>query len=115
MVRDRDLSKIDDVLRKYNYKNKSELYKYMMNCSAMLEDGKIIIGSTKHKAGGWEGMHSCDIIISSSSPPEIIGAAVKYAIARCTGKGAYEVAKKLFPDGVPDTFDDYLDSLGLEH
>jgi hypothetical protein len=115
LIDERYLQWIENVLRKYNYKNKSAIYKIMQWCSAEMSNNLIIIKSSKHgHIDRWDGTHNdYKITISSSSSPEVIGAAVKYSIARCTGKGADLVAKKLFPDGVPDTFDDYLKSLNL--
>jgi hypothetical protein len=104
------------VLQKYSYKNKSAMFKNMQSCSVEMNDENIIISPWKHdKLEGYDGMDkSFDLTIPSTSPSEIIGAAVKYSIARCTGKGADVVAKKLFPGGVPESFEDYLKSLNLQ-
>jgi hypothetical protein len=106
----------ENELYNFKYKNKISLYKNMQSCLVDLENKKIILSPFKHnKPQGWDGIEAkYDLIIPSSSPPEVIGAAVKYSIARCIGKGANLVAQKLFPDGVPDTFEDYLKSLNLQ-
>jgi hypothetical protein len=104
-----------NMIKTYGCKNEAAIYKNMQYCSARLEDDTLIISPKNHSSTrGWDGMDkSFDLIIPSSSSPETIGAAVKYSIARCTGKGADLVANKLFPDGVPDTFEKYLESLNL--
>lgn len=109
-------SDLENTIKKYGYKNKKSLFENMQYCFVKIECGNITISPSKHdKLEGWEGMDKkFDITIPSTSSPEVIGAAVKYSIARCTGKGADLVAKKLFPDGVPETFDDYLASLSLK-
>jgi hypothetical protein len=109
-------SEVEETIKKYNYKSKKSLFEYMQSCSAEMNDKSIILSPWKHdRLEGWDGMDkSFDLVIPSASPPEVIGAAVKYSVARCTGKGADLVAGKLFPDGVPDTFEDYLKSLNLQ-
>jgi hypothetical protein len=116
LIEHRNFEWINYILEKYNYKNKTVLFKRMQHCSVIAsEDKNIKISSTKHdKLEGWGStVKDYKLPIPADSPPEIIGAAVKYSIARCTGKGADLVANKLLPDGVPDTFDDYLKSLSL--
>jgi hypothetical protein len=116
LVEQRSSEWIDFVSKKYWYKNKKAMFKNMQSCSAEMDAKTIVVSPWKHdNLEGWDGMDkSFDLIIPSSSHPEVIGAAVRYSIARCTGKGADLVAKKLFPNGVPDTFEDYLQSLNLE-
>ncbi|MDR2781510.1 MAG: CdiI family contact-dependent growth inhibition immunity protein [Holosporaceae bacterium] len=107
---------VEYVLQKYNYKNKHAMFKNMQHCSVKMDDGIIVISPWKHdKLEGYDGMNeSFNLTIPSTSTPSVIGAAVKYSIARCTGRSADLVAKKLFPGGVPDTFEDYLQSLNLQ-
>jgi hypothetical protein len=98
------------ILKRYAYKNEKTLFKNMQLCSVTKEKSEITFlpfGRREARKGDFR------FTICSPSSPEIIGAAVKYSIARCTGKGADLVANKLLPDGVPDTFDDYLKSLSL--
>jgi hypothetical protein len=116
LVEQRNSKWIDFVSKKYGYKNKKALFKNIQHCYVDLhEDQNIKISSTEHdKLEGWGAtVKDYKIHIPANSPSKAIGAAVKYSIARCNGKGADLVAKKLFPDGVPDTFDDYLASLNL--
>jgi hypothetical protein len=103
------------IMRKYGYKSEIAIYKNMQSCSAILKDASITISPSNHcSTKGWDGMDKkFATVIPCDSSPEVIGAAVKYSIARCTGKGADLVAKKLFSDGVPETFEDYLKSLDL--
>ncbi|MBQ7674565.1 MAG: hypothetical protein IJT36_08710, partial [Alphaproteobacteria bacterium] len=56
---------------------------------------------------------SVEMKIPSDSSVEVIGAAVRYAIGNCRGKGADFMRNLLFPDGQPETFEQYLESLGL--
>ena len=102
-------------LHKFKYKNKASLFKNMQCCSVNRENEKTIFSSLKHTTlEGWEGTRdNYRLNIPSDSSPEIVGAAVKYSIARCTGRGADLVSEKLFPDGVPESFEAYLESLGL--
>jgi hypothetical protein len=96
---------VDNILKHYGYKNEKSLFKNMQLCSiAKCDEKMIFLPYGKREAS----QNDFKFTITSSSPPSVIGAAVKYSIARCTGKGADLVAKKLFPDGVPDTFEDYL-------
>ncbi|MDR2107267.1 MAG: CdiI family contact-dependent growth inhibition immunity protein [Holosporaceae bacterium] len=108
--RQRESEWLNNILKCYGYKNEKALYKNMQACSATEESEEIKFFSQgkDESSKGTSGFK-----IKSASPPEVIGAAVKYSVARCTGKGADLVAGKLFPDGVPDTFEDYLKSLNL--
>jgi hypothetical protein len=107
-------------IKKYNYKSKNELYKNMMYCSVEIANCTIIISPWNHtKLDTWEGSGS-SIQISSLSSPEIIGAAVRYAFSKCKGKGPYAkgaeiVTKALFPDGVPNSLEEYLESIDKDY
>jgi hypothetical protein len=115
----KDLYKLEikETIKKYNYKNKKSLFEHMQSCSVEMDVKNIVISPWNHeKLDSWDGINKKFVIaIPSISSPAVVGAAVKYSIARCTGKGADLVAKKLFPDGVPDTFEDYIKSLNLQH
>ena len=108
---------LENELRKFKYKNKTALYKNMQGCGVVLTEEKIRFSPLVHeKLEGWSGFKKNerrDFFIPSDSSPGIVGAAVKYSIARCTGRGADLVSEKLFPDGVPESFEVYLESLGL--
>jgi hypothetical protein len=102
---------LESVLKKYQYKNKTALFKNMQVCSVTEESEEIkFLSHGKDESSNG----TSSFKIKSTSPSEVIGAAVKYSIARCTGKGADVVAKKLFPGGVPESFEDYLKSLNLQ-
>lgn len=107
---------VKNMIKIYGCKNETAIYKNMQSCSVTVENGITTISPSNHSTiRGWDGMDpKFDLAIPASSSQEIIGAAVKYSIARCTGRGADLVAKKLFPDGVPETFDDYLALLNLK-
>jgi hypothetical protein len=109
-------AEVEKTIKKYDYKNKKSLFEHMQSCSVEMDDKSITISPWNHeRLDSWDGINKKFVVtIPSTSSPEIIGAAVKYSIARCTGKGADLVAKKLFPEGVPETFEGYLKSLNLE-
>jgi hypothetical protein len=114
-IRKRYNANINCKMQKYDYKTKTAMLKNMQLCYVEQTSETITFIPLKHdKLEGYDGMDKIfNVMISAGSSLEIIGAAVKYSIVRCTGKGADLVAEKLFPDGVPDTFDDYLASLNL--
>ena len=71
---------------------------------------------TKHERYGWGGIQEkekFEVIIPSTSSSEVIGAAVKYAIGNCRGKGADLIRSLLFPNGQPETFEKYIEELGI--
>jgi hypothetical protein len=92
----------------------------MMSCHIEVNDGVIIINACNHtKLDTWEGSGN-DIKISSSAPPHVIGAVVRYAFSRCKGKGPYAkgaeiVTKALFPNGVPASLEEYLESVDKDY
>ena len=108
-------SGVEETIKRYNYKNKKSLFENMQFCSAEMGDKNIAISPWNHeKLDSWDGINKkFATVIPYNSSPEVIGAAIKYSIGRCTGKGADLVAKKLFPVSVPETFEDYLKSLNL--
>jgi hypothetical protein len=104
-------------------KSKSVGFKNMMHVSVYLENKKNLrFFSTIHEGlTGWDFLDKeNDIYILYGSPPEIIGAAVRYAFTRCKGKGPYAkgaeiVTKALFPDGVPNSLEEYLESIDKDY
>ena len=67
------------------------------------------------KLDSWEGTDE-KIEIQYDSPAEILGAIVRFAFTKCKGKGPYAkgveiVSKALFPDGVPNSLEEYLESI----
>jgi hypothetical protein len=117
----------DDYIRtmcsKSGYKSKNSGFKNMMHVSIYLEDVKNLrILPTIHEGlTGWDFLsNESNIFILYESPPEIIGAAVRYAFSRCKGKGPYTngaeiVTKALFPDGVPSSLEEYLESIDKDY
>ena len=103
------------IAQKYSLKSINAINKYMQLCSITVENDLITILPCKHYSTfGWKGTdNNFEVQISVNSSLEMIGAAVKYAIAHCEGKGADIVTEKLFPEGVPGTFEDYIASLDL--
>jgi hypothetical protein len=103
------------LIQECRYKNKQSLCKNMMACTVISDVGTIVIKSTLHsKLDVWEGTdENCKIALLS--PPAILGATVRYAFSRCKGKGPYAkgaeiVTKALFPNGVPNSLEEYLES-----
>ncbi len=99
----------------YKIKTANALYKNMQIVDCELVDGVMSFFPNLHKVlRGWERCpKELQIHIPSSSPVEVVGAAAKYAIGNCRGKGADLIREILFPEGQPETFEDYLKELGL--
>jgi hypothetical protein len=99
--------------QKYGYKTKNNMYKSMMSCSLSLTKGQLKISPMKRKGpGAWNGLEDeLNIILKEDAPDEIIGAAVRFAFTRCQGTGVLKVIKALFPDGEPDSLEEYLESV----
>ncbi|MDR0695643.1 MAG: CdiI family contact-dependent growth inhibition immunity protein [Holosporales bacterium] len=108
------------LIQKYNYSDRNALYKNMMDCPIEIKNDLMTIDIYNHtKLDIWEGSGD-SIQISASAPPEIIGAAVRYAFSRCRGKGPYAkgaeiVTKALFPNGAPDSLEKYLESVDKDY
>jgi hypothetical protein len=103
--------------QKYGYKTKNDMYKNMMSCSLDLSDGRLKISPMKRKSpGAWNGLgDEYDIIVQSDALSDIIGAAVRFAFTRCQGKGRDVVVKALFPDGEPNSLEEYLASVNPDY
>jgi hypothetical protein len=115
---------ISNFCAKSGYKTKNVAFKNMMHLSISLkENKKLRILPTIHEAlTGWGYFETReeDIYVPYESPPEIIGAAVRYAFSRCKGKGPYAkgaeiVTKALFPEGVPGSLEEYLESIDKDY
>ena len=107
-----------DAMKAYNYKTKTALLKNMQHVSVENDGKNILFSSLWHLTtdswGDPDGKTpSVEFTIPSSSSVEVIGAAVKYAIGNCQGKGADFMRDIIFPDGQPTTFDEYLKELNL--
>jgi hypothetical protein len=87
------------MMRLFEKKNKSSLNKDMMQIPANIRDGVISLRPTKHdRSCYYSGLSLSDkelVYIPHSSSDEEIGEALKLALTRCTGLGAYEFHKKL--------------------
>ena len=109
---------LQKMMKEYEYKTKTALLKNMQHVSVE-NDGKFIMFSslyhlTTDSWGDPDGKTpSVKMKIPSTSSVEVIGAAVRYAIGNCQGKGADFMRKLLFPEGKPDTLEEYLSQLGL--
>ncbi len=107
------------MMKEYEYKTKTSLLKNMQHVSVE-NDGKFITFSSDYHLttdswGDPDGKTpSVEMKIPSTSSIEVIGAAVRYAIGNCQGKGSDFMRKLLFPEGKPDTFEEYLKQLGLK-
>jgi hypothetical protein len=97
----------------YGYKTKTELNKNRMFCDIELSASTLTIAPSQKKGlGSYVGLDKkYDIILQSDIPPELLGAAVRFAFTRCRGNGVDVVTKALFPDGVPDSLEEYLESV----
>jgi hypothetical protein len=87
------------------------MYKSMMICSVKSDGVTTTIEASKHiKLHSWE-CTEYSFQLSSYSPPELLGAAVRFAFTRCRGNGVDVVTKALFPNGVPNSLEEYLESV----
>jgi hypothetical protein len=83
-----------------NKKNKTDFYKNMMQIPAARENDVISFRPTKHdRSDYYSGINPGSgpeiVKLPLSSSDEEIGEALKLALTRCTGLGAYEFHKKL--------------------
>ena len=106
------------MMKEYEYKTKTALLKNMQHVSVENDSDSITFSSLWHLTtdswGDPDGKTpSVEMKIPFDSSVEVIGAAVRYAIGNCQGKGADFIRKLLFPDGQPETFEQYLESLGF--
>jgi hypothetical protein len=87
------------MIKLFNKKNKADLYKNLMQIPTGISKGIVDFRPTKHQRSDYY----CDVAshdkavvyIPLSSSDEEIGEALKLALTRCTGLGAYEFHKKL--------------------
>ena len=108
---------VQRVMKAYKYKTKKALFQNMQHVSVEQNEEHIIFESTNHESiDGFSGdgmSEDLNVVIPANSSPEIIGAAVKYAIGNCRGKGADFMRNLLFPEGQPETLEEYLKQLKL--
>ena len=109
---------LQKMMKEYEYKTKTALLKNMQHVSVE-NDGKFITFSSDYHLttdswGDPDGKTpSVEMKIPSTSSVEVIGAAVRYAIGNCQGKGSDFMRKLLFPEGKPDTLEEYLEQFGV--
>jgi hypothetical protein len=101
----------------YGYKTKTAAYRNMHSCTLALNDGKLKIAPMYRKGtGAWNGLDAkYDIILRSDVSPELLGATVRYAFTLCRGQGVNVVTKALFPDVVPNSLEEYLESVDPDY
>ena len=104
---------LEYAMKAYTYKTKTALLKNMQHVSVENDGENILFSSSWHLTtdswGDPDGKTpSVEFTIPSSSSVDVIGAAVKYAVGNCQGKGSDFMRNLLFPDGQPATFEEYL-------
>ena len=109
---------VQRVMKEYKYKTKKALFQNMQSVSVEQDNDCIEFSSLYHLTidswGDPDGKTpSIEFKIPTNSTPEIIGAAVKYAIGNCRGKGADFMRDLLFPEGQPASFELYAGMLGV--
>ena len=109
--------RIEKAIKMYGYKRKRDFWANMQVVSVEDEDGKMAFFLFNHaKLKAWDGgnnVRSLNFSIPSNSSEEVIGAAVRYAIGCCRGLGADYLRGLLFPEGQPETLEEYLKQLNL--
>lgn len=108
---------VQRMLREYRYKTEKSLMKNMQHVSVE-DDWKYMtfIPSNHESVEGHSGDDITDdlnVVIPSNSSVEIIGAAARYVIGNCCGLGADFMRDLLFPNGQPESFEEYLGELNL--
>ena len=103
-------------MKKYGYLTKRAFYKNMQSINIEDEGEQITFISLRHlDIDEWsESTEKSPVIkfsISLNNRVGIIGAAVRYAIGSCKGLGAYYIRDLLFPNGLPISFEEYLEQL----
>jgi hypothetical protein len=82
------LAWIERLMHFGGYKTRRALFKQMMSCGIEQEDDTITIRPSHHeKLEGWSGKGITEadyVVVSASSPPAAIGAALREAFRRCT-------------------------------
>ncbi|MDR0695174.1 MAG: CdiI family contact-dependent growth inhibition immunity protein [Holosporales bacterium] len=100
----------------YGYKTEQSFSKNMMHCTLVKKDEKLKISPWERVRNGWDGLdEKYDITLKSDVIPELLGATVRFAFTRCRGKGLDVVTKALFPNGVPNSLEEYLESVDPDY
>lgn len=104
-------------IEKYGYKSEKTMYKNMNSCPLDVYDEDIIqiLPFIHEKLTVW-GCPDISIKIRYDTPIEVLGAVVRYAFTKCQGKGPYAkgveiVTNVLFPNEVPTSLEEYLESV----
>ena len=112
---------INEMIYKYGFKDENAFNKNMMSSGILVyDDLEIVVDNSIHdKLESWD-FGDFKVKIRYDSPDEILGATVRYALAKCRGKGSYAkgaemVSKILFPEGVPDSVKEYLASIDPDY
>lgn len=105
------------IMKAYKYKTKKALMQNMQHISVENDMKSILFIPSNHESiDGFSGdgmSEELNIIVPADSSPQVIGAAARYAIGNCRGKGADFMRNLLFPEGQPDTFEKYTEMLGI--
>jgi hypothetical protein len=97
-------------------KKETDLYRNMMSCSITLHNKTLEIAPSKQVRGGWNGLGvESHMLLKSDASAELIGAAACFAFTRCQGKGRDIVINALFPDGKPNSLEEYLASVNSDY
>lgn len=109
---------VEYAMKAYKYKTKKALLQNMQHISVEDDGENILFSSSYHLTtdswGNPDGKTpDIELKIPSSSSIEIIGAAARYAIGNCRGKGADFMRNLLFPEGQPNSFEEYIDALKI--
>ncbi len=111
------LNKLDNMMKTYKFRSKKAFYTNMQRLYIYLDDNLLFDSWYHESTEGWGDPYgktpSIKFSIPSSSSVEVVGAAAKYAIGNCRGKGADLIRGILFPEGQPESFEDYLKGLEL--
>ncbi|MDR0695686.1 MAG: CdiI family contact-dependent growth inhibition immunity protein [Holosporales bacterium] len=109
-------SQLEYLKKVYGSKKISSIGKNLMHCSLVRKNERIDISPWERVRNGWDGLdEKYDITLKSDVIPELLGATVRYAFTRCRGKGLDIVTKALFPHGVPNSLDEYLESVDPDY
>jgi hypothetical protein len=102
----------------YGYKKENDICKNMISCSVDLNnEEKLEITPFKRKKNQiWVGVgkETC-IYLKSNISLDLLGAAARFAFTRCQGNGRDLVVKALFPDGEPNSLEEYLASVNPDY
>ena len=76
---------VREVVERYGYKSRRDLFKDMVSCNIKLVSGNVVIGPTSHpKLEAWEGLRADQsVIVPAASTAAEIGAALRLGFARC--------------------------------